>query len=584
MARKIRGRISERQDKEHGVVRKDWSGRVRVALAFPNRYAVAMSNLGFQTVYGALNEPDDLLCERVYYPDPNDLDELRRGSGTLLSAESRRPLREFDFLFFSLSFENDFPNVLEILRLAHIPPRQADRSAAFPMVAMGGVAAILNPEPLASYMDFVFAGESEAILPPFLDYVRTSSDRPMDRKEWLRGLGQEVPGVYVPSLYEPLYSREGFLEALNPLPGEEVPGRVRVERADLSSVPPSRTVVLTPNTEFSNVLLLEIGRGCGHGCRFCAAGYVYRPVRMHRADRLIDAVASDPSRTERIGLVSAAVSDHPEIDALCSALLERGGSLSFSSLRADTLSETVLAALDASAHQAVAIAPEAGSERLRRVINKHLSDQEIFHAVEVLTERKILHLKLYFMIGLPTETLEDLEAIVALTKRIKHHVLNRSRGLGRMGTITLSIHSFVPKPWTPFQWSAFAGVGTLKERARWIQTALRKVANVRVHFDLPKWAYIQALLARGDRRVGRLLEMVALEGVGWSSALKNLPYNPDYFAVRERGKEEYFPWEILDMGVRRAFLWDEYQRAMEGKESPGCPPDPSCRRCGVCGG
>jgi radical SAM superfamily enzyme YgiQ (UPF0313 family) len=188
------------------------------------------------------------------------------------------------------------------------------------------------------------------------------------------------------------------------------------------------------------------------------------------------------------------------------------------------------------------------------------------------------------MIGLPTETLEDLEAIVELTKRIKHTVLKMSRGLKRMGNITLSIHSFVPKPWTPFQWAAFAGVRDLKERARWIQTALRKVANVRVHFDLPKWSYVQALLSRGDRKVSRLLEMVALEGKSWSQALKDVPFNPDYVVLRERSKDEPFPWEVFEMGVKRSFLWDEYQWALQGKESPGCPTDPSCKRCGACSG
>ena len=561
---------------------KAWGGRVRIALIFPNRYAVGMSNLGLQAVYGALNEPDDFLCERVFLPDQEDLQELRRTSGSLLSIESRRCLSDFDFLFFSLPFENDYPNALEILSLGRIPIWQTERPDGSPLVAMGGVASFLNPEPMAPFMDFCFAGEAEAILPYFLAFVRAHPPLDVKRSEWLRQLACDVPGIYVPSLYEPVVDKDGTLGTVRPIVGSGAPERVAVQRADFDGAAPCKTVVLTPNTEFSKVLLLEIGRGCGRGCRFCAAGYVYRPFRSHSADRLVDAVAKDMEVTKRIGLVSAAVSDHPEIDILCSSLLERGGSLSFSSLRADALSDEILAALDASAHQAVAIAPEAGSERLRRVINKHLSDEAVFRAAERLTERKILHLKLYFMIGLPTETLADLEAIVDLTKRIKHTVLKQSKGQKRMGAITLSIHSFVPKPWTPFQWAAFAGVQELKEKARWIQTALRKVANVRVHFDLPKWAYVQALLARGDRRVSRLLEIVALEGKGWSQALKEVPFNPDYFVMRERSWGESFPWEILDMGIKRGFLWDEYQRALEGRESPGCPDEASCRRCGVC--
>lgn len=563
-------------------MRKDWGGRIRVALVFPNRYAVAMSNLGFQSVYGVLNEPDDVLCERVIYPDPGELEALRREAGRLVSLESQRPLRDFDFVFFSLPYENDYPLALEMLRLGRIPLRQDERSRHEPLVAMGGVASFLNPEPLAPFMDFTFAGEAEVLLPPFLDFVRAYPPSSLGRGEWLLRLAAGVAGIYVPSLYEPVYDEDGALRETRCLEGAGLPARVRVQRASFESAAPARTVVLTPNTEFSNVLLVEIGRGCGRGCRFCAAGYVYRPFRPHPAERVVAAAVPGLELTPRIGLVSAAVSDHPDIDGLCSSLLQRGGSLSFSSLRADALTDVVLGALAASAHQAVAIAPEAGSERLRRVINKQLSDDEILHAAGLLTERGILHLKLYFMIGLPTETREDLEAIVTLAKRIKHHVLEKSRAQKRMGAITLSVHSFVPKPWTPFQWAPFAGVRELKDRARWIQTALRKVANVRVHFDLPKWAYVQALLARGDRRAGRLLEWVAVEGKGWSQVLREIPFNPDYFVMRERARAESFPWEILDMGVKREFLWEEYQRALEGKESPGCPTDASCSRCGAC--
>ncbi len=580
-------KLKQRQQKwlqgEKGTVVKDWGGKVRVALAFPNRYAVGMSNLGFQFVYETLNRFEDIVCERVFYPEPEDIAVLRRFPGNLLSVETQQPLRDFHMVAFSVPFENDYTNVLEMLSLGGLPARAEERTEAHPLVSAGGVALFLNPEPLAPFLDFIFAGEAEALLPGFIEFWREFENSSFSRTEILTRLGKSVSGIYVPSLYEPHFKADGTLEGFAPLAGSGLPERVSYHRADLEKTQPCRTAVLTPNTEFSNVLLLEIGRGCGRGCRFCAAGFVYRPIRHHDAEKLIDTAAAETMPdTNRIGLVSAAVSDHPEINYLCDSLLDKGGSLSFSSLRADTLSPEILSALESSDHQAVAIAPEAGSERLRRVINKHLTEEQIYRAAEILAEKGILNIKLYFMIGLPTETLDDLQAIVDIAKGIRHHVLNISRGKTRLGTITLSVNSFVPKPFTPFQWVPFAGVRELRDKAKWIQKALQKVPNVRVHFDLPKWAYIQALLSRGDRRVSHFIEQVALDGLSWTQALRNAPLNPDFWIMREREKDEKFPWEIIDHGIDRRFLWDEYQRALQAKDSPECRLERNCRRCGVC--
>lgn len=579
---KLRQRQQHWLSEEKGTVRKNWGGKIRVALAFPNRYALGMSNLGFQAVYGALNGLEEVVCERVFYPEPDDLNILKEHPGNLISLESQRPVREFHLLLFSIPFENDYANAVEMLSLAGIPARAQDRTSGQPLVAAGGVAVFLNPEPLSTFMDFIFIGEAEALIPDFRDACEELRNGIPPRGDFLKALAEGVPGIYVPSLYEPVLGKDGTLEGIHPLPGMDIPQTVPYRRADLSRVSPCRTVVLTPNTEFSNVTLLEMGRGCGRGCRFCAAGFVYRPLRYHSPDILLEAAKANIPNTNRVGLISSAVSDYPEVSYLCRSLLDAGASLSFSSLRADTITPEVLAALEKSGHQAVAIAPEAGSERLRRVINKNITVEDIYQAAEQLTEKGVLHLKLYFMIGLPTETLEDLEAIIDLTKGVKHHVLSRSRGRKKLGTITLSIHSFVPKPFTPFQWVPFAGVQTLKERARWIQKALRKVPNVRVHFDLPKWAYVQALLARGDRRTGLFLERVALEGLSWSQSMRSVPFNPDFWVMRERGQWEVFPWEIVDLGLKRDYLWEEYQRALQARQSPECQVDQSCRRCGVC--
>ncbi|MFP5212963.1 MAG: radical SAM protein [Acidobacteriota bacterium] len=577
---KLKQRLQQWLAEEKGTIIKDWGGKMRVALAFPNRYAIGMSNLGFQSVYGALNGLDDVVCERVFYPEPEDLTTIRQNPGRLLSIETQRPVRDFDLLAFSIPFENDYTNVVEMLAMAGLPHRSEDRRPGHPLVAAGGVAVFLNPEPLSPFVDFCFIGEAETLIRDFKVFRGTIEDSRMDRLELLRELAGAVPGIYVPELYAPSYNPDGTLKSFEPL--GSAPERVLYRRADFTESVPCRSVILTPNTEFSNVELLEIGRGCGRGCRFCAAGFVYRPLRYHSAERLAEAGGKRMNETARLGLVSAAVSDHPEISHLCDTFLQSGAALSFSSLRADSLSPELAAALESSRHQSVAIAPEAGSERMRRVINKNIDMDHIRKAVDNLTERGILHLKLYFMIGLPTEGSEDLEAIVDVAKEVKHHVLKISRGRKQLGTITLSVNSFVPKSFTPFQWVPFAGVRELKDRAKWIQNALRKVPNVRVHFDLPKWAYIQALLARGDRRTAQFIEKVALEGQSWSQAMRNAPHNPDFWVMRERGKDELFPWEIVDLGLKRSYLWEEYQRALRAESSPPCRFDQNCRRCGVC--
>jgi radical SAM superfamily enzyme YgiQ (UPF0313 family) len=579
---KLKERQQSRLAGERGTLLKDWGGKLLMALAFPNRYAVGMSNLGFHAVYEALNRYDRVVCERVFYPEPEDIPLLGQQSGRLLSVESQRPIQDFNLLTFSVPFENDFSNVVEMMKFGGIPPLSVQRDSSEPFVAAGGIAVFMNPEPLAPFLDFIFVGEAEPLLPEFIEFWLANQSRKISRRALLQALTREVQGIYVPSLYRVSYHENGMLAAVEPLAGSGAPPQVRYRRADLGATSPCQTAILTPNTEFSNVVLVEIGRGCGRGCRFCAAGFMYRPVRHHAADRVLPAIEKRFPETARVGLISAAVSDHPDIARICQDLVATGKLLSFSSLRADRVTPEIVAALHASQHRSVAIAVEAGSERLRRVINKDLSLEDIYRAAELLTEGGILSLKLYFMIGLPTETLEDLEAIVEVAKGVKHHVLKTSRGQKRLGTITLSINAFIPKAFTPFQWVSFAGIQELKDRAKWIKKALQKVPNVRVHFDVPKWAYVQALLARGDRRVALFLEKVALDEGNWSQAMRTAPLNPDFWVMRERGRDERFPWEIIDLGVKRSFLWEEYQCALREQKGQPCLPEEGCCRCGVC--
>ena len=340
---------------------------------------------------------------------------------------------------------------------------------------------------------------------------------------------------------------------------------------------------MTPHTTFEDAYLIEVSRGCPHGCRFCAAGYVYRPPRFRPLPRLLHAMQQGADRSSKVGLLGAAVSDLPGLKALCNFGSQHHLQLSFSSLRADALDEPLIAALKSGRLKTATIAPETGSERMRRVINKGLNEAAILDAAEKLVANGIPNLKLYFMVGLPTETDEDVVAIVALVKKIKHRFLSSSRARGHMGTITVSLNAFVPKPFTPFQWAAMDEVSVLKQKIKRIKTDLKKVANVRVHADVPRWAHIQALLSRGDRRVAQLLLLAHQKEGNWPQTFKNSPLNPAYYVHRERHRDELLPWDFIEHGLDKDFLWNEYQRALKAKETLPCPADPeNCKICGVC--
>ena len=565
---------SDPTDAEIGTIRKSGPHRLRVVLVYPNRYSVGMSNLGFQVVYGLLNRFDGLACERAFLPD-SKTPELR-----MASVESGRSLTEFDIIAFSVSFENDYPNILEVLATAGLPLQSRERRDTHPLVIAGGVACFLNPEPLAPYIDCFLIGEAEAMLEGFFDCLQNNGyPEHRDRRQLLAACARNVRGVYVPQFYRPVYDGTGILAAVELL--ADVPEKVeRTYLADLSQVPTCSAVV-TPHTTFDRTFLIEIGRGCPHGCRFCSAGFIYRPPRFRPLSLLQDCMQQGAAVTDRIGLVGAAVSDLPGIRELCHRADSDHIRVSFSSLRADALDDDLVAALRRSQVKTATIAPDAGSERMRRVINKGIDEDTILQAAGLLVTGGIPNLKLYFMIGLPTETADDVEAIVGLCKKIKHVFLSRSRGQKRIGAITVSLSSFVPKPVTPFQWAAMDDVATLKKKIRTVKDGLRKVPNVRVHADVPRWAYVQALLSRGDRRVAGILELTHKNRQNWPQSLKETPLNADFYVVRSRPVDEVLPWDFIDHGVKKSFLAREYHKALAGRPSPPCPMD-DCRRCGIC--
>jgi len=541
---------------EQGTVRKDWGGRIAVALVYPNAYAVGMSNLGFQTIYRHLNALPDVVCERVFLPDAADIAELQRTRTPVFSLESQRPLGDFHMVGFSVTYEGDYINVVRLLDLAGIPPRSTDRRPEDPLVLMGGVCAFSNPEPMAPFMDFVVVGEGEELVGELIAAYREGYH---DRVGFLDLLGA-VPGVYVPGRYEVRYAADGTLADVVPAPGV---APVVVKRR-LRDVDAFRTIaaVKTANAEYGHMALLEVGKGCGRGCRFCLEGQVYRPVRHRSPQALAATVAQLAKDSKRVGLVGACVSDYPWIGDLLKVVEDNGMELSISSLRADSLTEPLVASLARGGHRTLTVAPEAGTERLRRAIRKPITDEQILTACDLVRRHGIPNLKTYFMIGQPTETTEDVEAIADLARRM----LERLRVLdpaGRpFGRLTLSISSFVPKPWTPFQWAPFAGVEALSRKLETIKRGVARFSNVRVLHENPREAALQALLARGDRRVADFLEIAARFGGDWRRALREWDGDPTFFTTRERAIDERLPWDHFDVGVKKAGLVREWERAL----------------------
>ena len=559
---------------ERGAIRKEPGGRLGVALVYPNAYRLGMANLGLHAVYRLLNEDPAALCERAFLPEDG---------GAPRTLESGRPLTAFDVVAFTLSFEEDYGNVLAILDRAGLPLRAAGRDERHPLVVAGGIAVQINPEPVAPFFDAFLVGEGEVLVRPLLALAREAAAARLPRAGVLRALAA-LPGGYVPSLYDVAYSdtrdpRGAWVTGFVPRDG--APARVRRAYVpDLKGIATSR-VIDSPGAQFGDLFLTEVARGCLWGCRFCAAGFVQRPYREVDLETLRAEARKGIARGLRVGLVGPDTSDYTGLDPLTCFIGEEGGTFSPSSLRVDAITKELSGRMAAGGERSITIAPEAGTERMRRVVNKDFTDDRIVEAAEAALSQGMSHVKMYFMCGLPTETDDDVLGMARIAVRIREEVmLPRAKERGRMGRITLSVNPFVPKPWTPFQWAPMHEKGCLEAKRSLLEKALRP-KGIGVDFFSPREAYLQTLLSRGDRRCADLLELAHREAGGdLRKALGLWPHDPDFFVHREAGTDEVLPWDFIDHGLTKAFLAREYRRGVGSKLTPKCAVE-TCRACGL---
>ena len=561
-----RERARELLSKEVGYVRKPHGGKLRVALAFPNTYFVGMSNLGFQTVYTLFNAEDDIVCERVFLPPKTELAGQLASGAPLLTLESQTPVRDFDVVAFSVSFEWDYTNVLTLLRLAGLPQRAEARSHRHPLVLIGGAVTFVNPEPLALFADAIAAGEGEALIPSLVRAFQGASDR----ADLLRRLAIER-GFYIPSFYDVRYADAGTIAAVVPRPGTGAPAVVKKAALKTTeAVDPPATTIFTPDTEFGSRFLVEVVRGCANLCRFCWAGYNYLPVRAFPKERILELAERARPHSNRVGLVSIALCDHPEIEEILTRLAGMGYSISPASLRLDDITPPLVRLLRESGERTITIAPETGSDRLRRVINKTITNEEILGSAEMIFASGIENLKLYFMIGLPTETDEDLVAIRDLVLQLRGLMLAHGRGRGHIGRLVGSVNPLVPKPGTAYQWLPMEDDASVDRKIQRVRSLMAGIDNVYFNIKSERHSFYQALLSLGDRRVAPAIEAAERNGGNWRAAVAESNVDAHFFVFRDRSRDTVLPWDIIDGGMKADFFRSEFDKAL--REEWTLPP------------
>ena len=545
----------------------------KAAIVYPNTYFVGMSNLGLHIIYEEINLRNDSVCERIFLPEKKELEAYDKTKTPLMSVETQRPMHQFDVVAFDVTFEMDYFHIPLMLRHGRVPIMGKDRTEFDPIVIAGGPCATFNPEPFADFIDAFIIGEGEGIVSHVLDIIRDGKMEGLDRHAILRQLAN-VSGVYVPSLYVPIYSDDGEFKGYHIAEG--APKTIKRHFEMLTSG--GETVVATNYTEFGAMYIIEVARGCGRHCRFCMAGYCFRVPRVRPLEILKEGVDRAEKLGKKVGLMGAAISDYPEVDELVTYIRSKDMRYSCASLRADSLTQAVVDGLADSGQKTITIAPETGSERLRRVINKGISEEHLQNAATLSAKSGIQHMRLYIMIGLPTETDEDIEAIVGLAERTQAHMAE----VGCKGRLTLSINPFIPKPFTPFQWMAMDNQKAVEKKLQYIKKALQKNRRIEVLVESPKEAYIQGVLARGDRRLGAVLAACAADrgSKSFKAEMKVAGLDMDEMNYRERSFNEFLPWSHLDMGMDEGYLEMEWKRSVDEAYTPPCVQ--GCKRCGVC--
>jgi radical SAM superfamily enzyme YgiQ (UPF0313 family) len=552
-----RGQARDLLSREVGVVRKPHGGRLRVALAFPNTYFVGMSNLGLQTVYRLLNADERVVCERVFLPAKQDLAALLARREPLLTIESQTPVHDFDLFAFSVSFEWDYTNVVTMLRLAGMQPRSAKRHPRDPLVVIGGAVTFVNPEPLAPFADVIAAGEAELLTPALIDAWCEAPNR----DDLLARLSGER-GFYVPSMYDVTYDGPGRVAAIQPRPGSGAQATVRKAAVKATDrLDPPSTTIFTPDTEFGSRLLIEVVRGCANLCRFCWAGYNYLPVRPFPTDRILEIAEAARPHAQRVGLVSIALCDHPDIVTILERLVAMGYGISPASLRLDDLTEPIVNLLRQSGERSITIAPETGSDRLRRVINKTVTNEEILDRAGLIFRAGMENLKLYYMIGLPSETDDDLVAIRDLTIAIRDRMLEYAKPRGTIGRIVASVNPLVPKPGTTYQWMPMTDSGVIDEKIERLRTLTADLDNVYFNIKSERHSFYQGLLSLGDRRVADVIERAEANGGNWRAAVADAGLDAGAYLYRDRSGDAFLPWQIIDGGFKASFFRQELEKS-----------------------